>query len=83
MLQEVISCSLKLEKPLKMYIFKSIFEHIQGEHDHKDEVVQHCHDKFGWQKFKHFMEKDWPGVKDKSIGNIIKEVSKLVKQEAA
>ena len=29
------------------------------------------------------MEKDWQGVKDKSIGNIIKEVSKLVKQEAA
>lgn len=60
-----------------------MFEHLEGEHRHREEVVQHCHDKFGWQKFKTFIEKDWPGVRDKSIGDVIKEISKLVKQEAA
>jgi ATP-dependent 26S proteasome regulatory subunit len=83
MFQEVASLRLALEKPLKLYIFKEVFKHFEheGEHEHREEILQNCHDKFGWQVFKEFMRGEWERVRGREVSEVLKEIAKLVKQE--
>ena len=65
MFQSAFLISLLLDKPMKIYIFKEIFQHFEQESDLKDELVQFGHDKFGWEVWKQFLDKKWKNLKGK------------------
>ena len=48
MFQKCKKITIEMDKALKMVIFQLVFNHFDATYSRKDEILQVCHDKFGW-----------------------------------
>lgn len=63
MLQKSNTITINLDKPNKLYIFKTIFNSYDNQSPHRDELIQLFHDKFGWELFNKFIGNNWNQIK--------------------